>query len=252
MWAAETGVVSGNGTGKFLPTQTVTREQAAVMLYNYAKVLGLKTPSSGPSATALLDCGESGSTFRFLLPVACALCECARFAGTGRLPERPIGELTHVMQSHGVAFSAGQLPFTTTGRLTGGDFSLPGNVSSQYLTGLLLALPLTKEDSTISLTTRLESAAYVDITLHALRRFGVQVNAAGERYSIPGGQAIQSPGELRVDGDWSNAAFFLAAGALGKPVTVTGLSLDSPQGDKAGCNGTHPSFSAADATLSAW
>ena len=192
-------------------------------------VRGIERVNENPQ----LDCGESGSTFRFLLPVACALCENTRFTGTGRLPERPIGELMHVMQSHGVAFSAGQLPFTTTGRLTGGDFSLPGNVSSQYLTGLLLALPLTKENSKISLTTRLESAAYVDITLHALRRFGVCLNVSEELYSICGVQAIQSPGELRVDGDWSNAAFFLAAGALGEPVTVTGLSLDSPQGDKA-------------------
>ena len=181
----------------------------------------------------LLDCSESGSTFRFLLPVATALCEHVRFTGSGRLPDRPIGELLTVLQAHGVAFSAGKLPFQTTGKLTGGRFSLPGNVSSQYLTGLLLATPLLEEDSKISLTTRLESAAYVDITLHALKRFGVQVEAQEGSYAICGGQAIQSPGELRVDGDWSNAAFFLAAGALGNPVTMTGLHLDSPQGDKA-------------------
>ncbi len=192
-------------------------------------VRGIEQVNENP----LLDCGESGSTFRFLLPVACALCEHARFTGSGRLPERPIGELMHVMQSHGVAFSAERLPFATTGRLAGGDFSLPGNVSSQYLTGLLLALPLTQLDCTISLTTRLESAAYVDITLHALKRFSVQVRVEDSIYAVSGGQTIQSPGECRVDGDWSNAAFFLAAGALGKPVTVTGLSLDSPQGDKA-------------------
>jgi len=181
----------------------------------------------------LLDCGESGSTFRFMLPVACALCEHTRFTGSGRLPERPIGELMRVMQAHGVTFSEERLPFETTGKLTGGDFSLPGNVSSQYLTGLLLALPTIVEDSTISLTTRLESAAYVDITLHALRRFGVHVRAENGVYAVTGGQATQSPGTLRVDGDWSNAAFFLAAGALGNPVTMTGLNLDSPQGDKA-------------------
>ena len=181
----------------------------------------------------LLDCSESGSTFRFLLPVATALCEHVRFTGSGRLPDRPIGELLTVLQAHGVAFSAERLPFQTTGKLTGGRFSLPGNVSSQYLTGLLLATPLLEEDSTIFLTTRLESAAYVDITLHALKRFGVQVEAQDGGYAVCGGQAIQSPGELRVDGDWSNAAFFLAAGALGNPVTMTGLRLDSPQGDKA-------------------
>jgi len=192
-------------------------------------VRGIEQPNENP----LLDCGESGSTFRFLLPVAAALCESARFTGGGRLPERPIGELMTVMQAHGVAFSAERLPFSTSGRLAGGAFSLPGNVSSQYLTGLLLALPLVAQDSTISLTTRLESAAYVDITLHALKRFGVRVSVENGVYAVSGGQTLQSPGECRVDGDWSNAAFFLAAGALGKPVTLTGLHLDSPQGDKA-------------------
>lgn len=192
-------------------------------------VRGIERVNENP----VLDCGESGSTFRFMLPVACALCKQARFTGSGRLPERPIGELMRVMQAHGVAFSAERLPFETAGKLAGGDFALPGNVSSQYLTGLLLALPFAKGDSTISLTTRLESAAYVDITLYALQRFGIQVRVDNSGYTVPGGQASLSPGELRVDGDWSNAAFFLAAGALGNSVTMTGLRLDSPQGDKA-------------------
>ncbi len=193
------------------------------------RVRGIERVNQDP----LLDCGESGSTFRFLLPMAAALCESARFTGCGRLPKRPIGELMRVMQAHGVVFSAECLPFSISGRLTGGNFSLPGNVSSQYLTGLLLALPLITQDSEITLTTRLESAAYVEITLHALRRFGVRVGVDGARYTVSGGQTIQSPGKLQVDGDWSNAAFFLAAGAIGKPVTMTGLSLDSPQGDRA-------------------
>ncbi|NLI52974.1 MAG: 3-phosphoshikimate 1-carboxyvinyltransferase [Clostridiales bacterium] len=192
-------------------------------------VRGIEQAAKNP----LLDCKESGSTFRFLLPVAAALCDRARFTGGGRLPERPVGELMRAMEEHGVSFSADRLPFTTSGRLNGGDYALPGNVSSQYLTGLLLALPLLKELSRITLTTRLESAAYVDITLHALTRFGAEVREAKGVYSISGGQAIVSPGELRVDGDWSNAAFFLAAGALGAPVRVTGLDLGSPQGDKA-------------------
>ena len=185
------------------------------------------------NATPLLDCGESGSTFRFLLPVACALCEQACFVGGGRLPERPIGDLLRALEAHGVSFSAERLPFETRGRLKGGAFSLSGNISSQYLTGLLLALPFLREDSTVSLTTRLESAAYVDITLHALRRFGVRVERQEGTYAISGGQTVVSPDALRVEGDWSNASFFLAAGALGYPVTVTGLNLDSPQGDKA-------------------
>ena len=181
----------------------------------------------------LLDCGESGSTLRFLLPVAAAIAERADFTGGGRLPERPIGELLRAMQAHGVRFSAERLPFTIEGTLTGGAFELPGNVSSQYLTGLLLALPLVPQESRITLTSKLESAAYVDITLHAIRRFGGSVLVRNREYRIPGKQRYVSPRELRVDGDWSNASFFLAAGALGAPVCVKGLDLASPQGDKA-------------------
>ena len=106
-----------------------------------ARVRGI---TKAPEST-LLDCGESGSTFRFLLPVAAALCGSVRFIGGGRLPMRPIGELMQAMQAHGVSFSADRLPFTTAGRLAGGEFRLPGNISSQYLTGLLLALPLLPE-----------------------------------------------------------------------------------------------------------
>lgn len=182
---------------------------------------------------ALLDCGESGSTLRFLLPVAAALCPSVCFTGHGRLPERPIGELKSAMEAHGVAFSSEKLPFDTSGLLVGGNYRLPGNVSSQYITGLLLAMPKLSAPSTLILTTALESAAYVDITLHALRRFRISVNLLSNGYAVPGGQTFSSPGTLAVDGDWSNGAFFLAAGALGRPVTLTGLDLDSPQGDKA-------------------
>jgi 3-phosphoshikimate 1-carboxyvinyltransferase len=191
-------------------------------------VHGIRTVADDP----LLDCRESGSTFRFLLPVAAACCESARFTGSGRLPDRPIQELTQAMHAHGVCFSADRLPFSTSGRLCGGAFELPGNVSSQYLTGLLLALPFVKERSTVKLTTKLESAAYVDITLSALSRFGIRVSSQNGVYSIPGGQRSISPGGIRADGDWSNAAFFLAAGALGQPVRISGLNMDSPQGDK--------------------
>ena len=127
----------------------------------------------------LLDCNESGSTLRFLLPVAAACCDAACFDGRGRLPERPIRELMQVMQSHGVCFSSDRLPFTISGHLNGGDYGLPGNVSSQYLTGLLLALPMAEKSSTVTLTTKLESAAYINITLSALRRFGIRVSVEG-------------------------------------------------------------------------
>ncbi len=195
----------------------------------FVMVLPIGKPRPGP----VLDCAESGSTFRFLLPVAAAICPRAKFVGRGRLPDRPISHLTDVMKEHGVKFSSEKLPFEIEGRLAGGDYLLPGNVSSQYITGLLLALPKVKGLSTITLTTQLESAAYVDMTLSALRRFGIKVYASGGCYEIEGSQCNISPGTVSVDGDWSNAAFFLAAGAIGRPVTVTGLDVNSPQGDKA-------------------
>ncbi|MEN6595166.1 MAG: 3-phosphoshikimate 1-carboxyvinyltransferase [Clostridiaceae bacterium] len=179
-----------------------------------------------------LNCRESGSTLRFLLPVAAVCGVNARFSGAGRLPERPIGELMETMRLHGVRFSAERLPFSTEGQLSGGEFALAGNVSSQYLTGLLLALPLAKEDSILKLTTKLESAAYVEMTLRTLRSFGAVVDEQNGTYRIPGSQVYHSPGIIRVEGDWSNAAFFLAAGALKSHVRLTGLSKLSPQGDQ--------------------
>ena len=135
------------------------------------------------------------------------------------------------MKKRGVAFSAEKLPFTTRGKLKSGEFILPGNISSQYITGLLLALPVLDGESSIRLTTPLESAAYVDITISALQDFGVKAEVNDREYRVSGG-GFRSPGRLRVDGDWSNAAFFLAAGAIGNAVVVSGLSMDSPQGDK--------------------
>ena len=179
----------------------------------------------------LLDCRESGSTFRFMLPVAAALSERVSFTGSGRLPDRPISALMDAMKANGVAFSAEKLPFTTRGKLKSGEFILPGNISSQYITGLLLALPVLDGESSIRLTTPLESAGYVDITVSALQGFGVKAEVHDREYRVSGG-GYRSPGGLCVDGDWSNAAFFLAAGAIGNAVAVSGLSMDSPQGDK--------------------
>ncbi|MBE6991514.1 MAG: 3-phosphoshikimate 1-carboxyvinyltransferase [Ruminococcaceae bacterium] len=188
------------------------------------------TPAVLPEEAPLLDCGESGSTFRFMLPVASALLDKASFTGGGRLPNRPISDLVNAMKAHGVAFSADMLPFFTEGRLQPGRFEIPGNVSSQYITGLLLAMPLLAGDSEIKLTVPMESGSYVDITVEAMKSFGVSVEG---QWSIKGKQRYQSPGNLKVGGDWSNSAFFLCAGALGERITVTGLNRDSAQGDKA-------------------
>jgi 3-phosphoshikimate 1-carboxyvinyltransferase len=192
----------------------------------------LVDPVQGSVTEALLDCAESGSTLRFMLPVAASCCEQVHLTGRGRLPERPLGELVSVLRENGVELSSDKLPISTRGRLKSGRFALPGNISSQYITGLLLALPLLEGASEIVLTTNLESTDYVNITLKVLEQYGIAVEQTDCGFRVPGGQSYRSPGTARIEGDWSNAAFFLAAGALGAPVSVAGLSPDSPQGDR--------------------
>ncbi len=188
-----------------------------------------------------LDCGESGSTLRFLLPVAMAVCSNISVTGHGRLPERPIGTLTNAMYAHGVHFDETHLPLHANGNLRGGVYEIEGNVSSQFLSGLLMALPLCREDSEIRLTTALQSAAYVDLTLRVLREFGAEIYVSTKDlrlcYHILGKQRLHMPEGLSVDGDWSNAAFWLTAGAVQQAgnaaVCVTGLDTASTQGDRA-------------------
>ena len=188
-------------------------------------------PSSSPSPLPV-DCGESGSTLRFLIPLYAARGIPAVFTGHGRLPERPLGVYADCLPPHGVTLSAASgLPLTVTGRLTGGDFALPGDVSSQFITGLLFALPLCREDSRIRLTTPLESAGYVDMTLQVLRQAGIRVEPLEDGWFIPGSQTYR-PLDTAVESDWSQAAFLLAAGALGGEVTLTVLNPASAQGDR--------------------
>ena len=187
-----------------------------------------------PAAAPLdLHCGESGSTLRFLLPLACALGAKARLTGCGRLPERPNAALVQALRAHGAAIDSDLLPMNVSGPLSGGRWELPGNVSSQYITGLMFALPLLREDSEIRLTAPLASAAYVDMTLGMLDRFGIAVEPTASGWLLPGRQSYRSPGALTVEGDWSAAAFWFAANALGSHISVEGLSPDSAQGDRA-------------------
>ena len=189
----------------------------------------------GPTAgDCLLPCGESGSTLRFLLPVAAALGARATFHRLGRLPQRPLSPLDAELTRHGVTLTDCDADLTASGRLVPGDYTLPGNVSSQFISGLLLALPLLDGDSTLTVTGTVESAAYIAMTEDALRLSGVRFSKDGWTYRIPGGQTYALPETCPVEGDWSNAAFFLCAGALSpKGVTVTGLNNNSSQGDRA-------------------
>ena len=179
-----------------------------------------------------INCMESGSTLRFLIPVAAAGGVTAEFTGRGRLPQRPIGIYLDCLPPCGVqCITQGGLPLHIRGKLQPGIFSLPGDVSSQFITGLLYALPLLEGESRIVLTTPLQSAGYVDMTIHTLNQFGVAVERLPDGYRIPGGQQYR-PSDIQVEADWSQAAFFLAAGALGGDVTLEGLLPLSTQGDR--------------------
>lgn len=184
---------------------------------------------------AMLDCGESGSTLRFLMSVAAVLGADATFTGVGKLPQRPMGDLCNVLAEHGISFekhSADELPVTCNGALKGGKYTLPGNISSQYLTGLLFALPLAKEDSLIEVTGNMTSASYIVMTLDALRVAGIKIEQQGNIFRIKGGQQYAMPSAISVEGDWSSAAFWVVAGVIGKnPITVCGMNTDSLQGD---------------------
>lgn len=180
-----------------------------------------------------LDCGESGSTLRFLIPVAAALGVPATFAGRGRLPQRPVGVYLDCLPKHGVTCeTASGLPLTVRGKLTPGRFELPGNVSSQFITGLLLALPLLGGGSEIVLTSPLESAPYVDMTAETMRAYGACVRRTRSGWETGGGQAYRPNPAYRVERDWSQAAFFLAAGMLGGNVALEGMNPSSAQGDR--------------------
>lgn len=186
-----------------------------------------------------LDCIESGSTLRFLLPIAAAIGGDWLFTGSGRLPQRPLTVYETLLPQHGVSYqpSSAQctLPLRISGKLTPGVFSLPGNISSQFITGLLFALPLLDADSEIRLTTPLESVGYVDLTLAVLRDFGITIVKTTDGWLVPGNQTYRVQ-DYHVEGDWSQAAFFLCMAALsptGEQLALHGLSQASLQGDKA-------------------
>lgn len=189
--------------------------------------------------TADLRCGESGSTFRFLLPIVGALGKAACFHPEGRLAARPLSPLYQELVRGGMTLSPeGTVPFFASGQLYPGTYTIPGSVSSQFVSGLLFALPLLPSESVLRVEGGLQSAGYVRMTENTIRKFGVRILEKQEGnalvFRIPGGQRYRGPAVYRVEGDWSNAAFWLAAGVLGKEaVAVDGLSMETAQGDRA-------------------
>ncbi len=205
------------------------------------KALGMRTQEDQKGYTVginetlkggVLDFNESGSTARFLLPVAAALGADITAVGQGRLPERPMEVLTSLLREHGVKASSDNLPITLKGRMTAGEFRLPGNISSQYISGLMLAAPLLDRDVYIEPTTALESVGYIDMTVDAMKKQGVTVEETNKGWKISAAQSYK-PANTIIEGDWSQAAFFMSAAAIGGDIKISGLDFTSRQGDMA-------------------
>ena len=183
---------------------------------------------------ATLPCSESGSTLRFLLPICASLGGEFTFDMQGRLKNRPLSPLKELLEENGIVFSnPSESQLTIKGKLSLDTFEIAGNVSSQFITGLLLALTIQGKGALLKVTKTLESAPYIDITLDALSQFNVTIEKNNNIFSIPQGTKLIAPNTVKVEGDWSNAAFPLALGIIGKhPILVTNLSANSKQGDK--------------------
>ena len=177
------------------------------------------TPISFVPKYAELSCRESGSTLRFLLPVVGALGVDAVFSMEGRLPQRPLSPLWEEMETKGCRLSwESSATLRCTGKLQASTYTIDGSVSSQYITGLMLALPHIQGHTALEITGQVESAPYIQMTREVLALFG--------------GEGRHSPGKVTIEGDWSNAAFFFSANSLGSRISIDGLKEDSAQGDR--------------------
>ena len=187
-------------------------------------------PILGEDGLPHLDCGESGSTLRFLIPIALAVAGGGVFTGRGRLMERPQKPYFDLFDEKGIAYTQENGVLTVRGKLSSGTYALPGNVSSQFFTGLLYALSLLEGDSVICSTTALESRSYIDMTMEAMAQFGVAVGEEALSFTVTGGQTYRAH-DCAVEADWSQAGFYYAALGIGNELDITGMNAHSCQGD---------------------
>ena len=197
---------------------------------NDITVYGKDITSAVP--TGALNCRESGSTLRFMIPIALLSGMTTLFYGAPSLMSRPMGVYEELCASHGLTYITDGKSIAVKGKLTGGEYELVGNISSQFISGLLFALPLCEENSKIKITTAIESRSYIDMTLKAISSFGIIVEWEDEHtLSIPGGQRYVAR-DISVEGDWSGTAFIEAFNLFGGKVEIDGLYPESIQGDK--------------------
>lgn len=180
---------------------------------------------------ARLPCEDSGSTLRFLIPIALLSDKPVCFTGSDILMSRPLSVYQNICTGQGLAFHPSPRALSVCGPLQPGEFLVPGDISSQFISGLLFALPLLRRDSLIRIEPPAESRPYIGMTVSTLAQFGVDVDYAGHTIRIPGGQ-VYAAGDMEIEGDWSGAAFFLALNRLNGQVEVDGLCRDSLQGDR--------------------
>lgn len=197
---------------------------------NDAIIIGGFNPFNIPENT-VIDCFESGSTLRFLLPLCMLSGKSVTLTGSPRLMERPQDIYEDICKKQGIMFNRTSKSITVCGKLKGGEYNVRGDISSQFITGLLFTLPLIFEDSKIVIEGRLESKPYIDMTLNTLRRFGIEIKEEAYGYFIKGNQKYEN-NNVTVEGDYSNAAFLDAFNLLGGSVKVLGLDENSLQGDK--------------------
>ncbi|MDR1028640.1 MAG: 3-phosphoshikimate 1-carboxyvinyltransferase, partial [Clostridiales Family XIII bacterium] len=225
---SEGGSAQSGGTGAGIKNLGVSEDIRATE-QGIARVVAVLL---GLSDDRRIDCGESGSTLRFLIPLAGLAGGEWAFTGRGKLPERPIDVYRAIFAARGGLCERRGAEIYVRGRLTPGRYVLRGDVSSQFLSGLLFALPLMDGDSEIALTSSLESSDYVRMTAGTMRRYGVETESSGGAGYRVRGRQVYRRAPYTVEADYSQAAFFLAAAALGRDVRVAGLRRDSVQGDR--------------------
>lgn len=204
------------------------------MIFQYEDYLEIDGTTTFMKNNCEINCHESGSTLRFMVPIS-IVCEAnVHFVGQGRLGKRPLDVYYKIFDQQNIAYLYQEdvLDLYIKGQLKAGEFEIPGDVSSQFISGLLFALPLMDDDSKIMITSPLQSKGYIDLTLQMLEQYGIYIeNHDYQEFVIKGRQSYQ-PCDYTVEADFSQAAFYLVAGALGNNVVLKGLNLKSKQGDK--------------------
>ena len=201
---------------------------------DYIEVVGIYKNINKIKRNRIIDCNESGSTLRFLVPISLLFKGSNKFIGKGNLGKRPLTTYYNIFNDQGIKYSyeENNLNLVVDGELKPGVFEVEGNISSQFITGLLFALPLLNGDSKIIITKEMESKGYIDLTLKAISDFGIEIiNNNYSEFIIKGNQKYNAR-NYRVEGDYSQAAFFLCADGLGNNVLCRDLDLNSLQGDK--------------------